>query len=236
MRRAEHGTVTAELAVALPALTVCLTGVLGVGQVVIGQVQCLDGARAAARQAARGEAGPRVIAVGRRAAPSGADVDVRRAAGVVTVRVSAPVRLLLPGRPVVTVSGSAQAEAEPDDRGSGTVLALCLVVLTVLLAGAATMLGQAVLARQRAETAADLGALAAAAVLVDPLAGAGAPQACARAARVVAANGARLLDCRARPDASVSVRAAVDLPGLLTAAGPAAVSARAGPSQVRPDD
>jgi secretion/DNA translocation related TadE-like protein len=236
MRRGERGTVTAELAVCLPAVTVCLTAVLGVGQVVLAQVQCLDGARAAARQAALGEPDVRVVAVGRRSAPQGAGVELRRGLDQVAVRVRAPVRLLLPGRPVVVVSGSALAEPEPRDGGSGTVLALCLVVVAVLLAGTATTLGHAVLARHQAETAADLGALAAATALLDPLSGngPGTASACRRAERVVGANGARLLACREHPDASVTVQTAVDVSGLLASAGPATATARAGPAAAIP--
>ncbi len=103
---------TAELALSLPALTVALTAVLAVGQVVAAQVQCLDAARAGARAAARGESDPRVLSAGRAVGPPGARVEVSRAAASVTVRVSTPVDLVLPGVPSVTISGTASADAE----------------------------------------------------------------------------------------------------------------------------
>jgi secretion/DNA translocation related TadE-like protein len=101
------------------------------------------------------------------------------------------------------------------------LLAVLAVVLTVT--GAVGLLAGAVSARHRAEGAADLGALAAAPVaLVD------AREACRRAARVVAANGARLVRCRVDgPDVIVVV--ARRLEGMLGRFGAARARARAGP-------
>ena len=53
--RGDGGSVTAEAALALPAVVLVLATVVGVGRVVTAQIQCVDGARAAARLAARGE-------------------------------------------------------------------------------------------------------------------------------------------------------------------------------------
>lgn len=77
------------------------------------------------------------------------------------------------------------------DLGSGTVwlLAVGLVLWAAALAGVA--LGAAQVARHTAQSAADLGALAGAARAID-----GPAAACARAAEIVAANGAQMRDCR----------------------------------------
>ena len=84
--------------------------------------------------------------------------------------------------------GGAQRRARPDrhDRGSGTVLVLTVVMILAAVLAALALLGGAIGARQRAATAADLGALAAAGAL---------PPSCAVAAGVVADNGARLVSC-----------------------------------------
>ncbi len=94
----------------------------------------------------------------------------------------------------------------------------CLAVLAVLAAGWLAV-GRAALARQRAETAADLASLA----------GAGAVQrgadGCTAAAGVAARNGASLISCRRTGDdlvVMVRVRAPV----------PASAQARAGPGDV----
>jgi hypothetical protein len=108
----ERGTVTAELALTLPALVIALTAVLAVGQVVVVKVQCLDGARAAARMAARGEGDQKVVGAGRSAGPPGARVLLDRGGAEVAVQVSAPVRLALPGGPSVQISATARADAE----------------------------------------------------------------------------------------------------------------------------
>ncbi|MGB3256617.1 MAG: Rv3654c family TadE-like protein [Ornithinimicrobium sp.] len=81
------------------------------------------------------------------------------------------------------------------DRGSGTVLGLAMigVLLSVLLAVVA--LGSAVVARQQAQNAADLGAVAGAQLFKS---GGDAHTVCARAGRWVEANGARLDECSIR--------------------------------------
>lgn len=117
------------------------------------------------------------------------------------------------------------------DRGSGTVLVLALVLVVVTLAGTADLLGRAVLARHRAEAAADLAALAGAAVLTDPFgAGASGQGPCSRAARVSGLNAARMTRCVSGADSSVEVEVGVDLPGVLAPMGPARARSRAGPA------
>jgi Flp pilus assembly protein TadG len=90
---ASAGSVTAELALALPAVVLVLGALLGTGQVVGAQLRCVDAARAAARLAARGEPDGPVTAAGKRLAPGGARVEVALGAQVATVTVSTSVRL-----------------------------------------------------------------------------------------------------------------------------------------------
>ena len=77
------------------------------------------------------------------------------------------------------------------DRGSASVYVLTAAAVVLLAGMAATVVGAAVVARHRAATAADLGALAGAASA--PM---GDRPACAVAERVVGANGARLIGCQ----------------------------------------
>ncbi len=78
------------------------------------------------------------------------------------------------------------------DRGSGTVLGLgTMGVLLSLLLGLG-LLGGAVIARQQAQNAADLGAVAGAQTLKT---GGDAQAACARATELVEANGGHVDDC-----------------------------------------
>ena len=109
-----------------------------------------------------------------------------------------------------------------DDRGSATVMAAILVsaILAVSLGG--TALGSVIVARHRAQSAADLAALAAAAK-----APAGEDAACRQAQAVAAAMRARLRDCALIGlDVTVSVAAATGL----RMAGDARATARAGPT------
>jgi hypothetical protein len=87
------GSVTAELALALPAVILVLGALLGTGQVAGAQLRCVDAARAAARLAARGEPAGPVTAAGQRLAPGGGRVEVVLGAEAVTVTVPARVRL-----------------------------------------------------------------------------------------------------------------------------------------------
>lgn len=100
------------------------------------------------------------------------------------------------------------------------LLAIGLVLLSAGMAGA--LLGAALVARHQAQTAADLGALAGAGHAV-----AGEPTACARAAALVAANGARLTDCRL-DGLDLVVTVAVSAPAV-GAGRVATATARAGP-------
>ncbi|MER7702129.1 TadE family type IV pilus minor pilin [Kitasatospora sp. NPDC097605] len=112
-RRGDGGFVTAETAVALPALV--LLGVLLVWAVLAAaaQLRCVDAARAGARAAARGEAD--AAGVARDAAPAGAAVLVELAPDTVRVTVEAPYGA--PGRfaEVLAVRLSATAVAARED-------------------------------------------------------------------------------------------------------------------------
>ena len=105
------------------------------------------------------------------------------------------------------------------ERGSGTVLLLAIVGALVVVGGAIGLLAAAQGARGRAQSAADLAALAAASAWQD---GWGDP--CAVAAVAVRRNGARLVGCTAREGGVVAVVASVGSP-----AGAATAHAQAGP-------
>lgn len=77
------------------------------------------------------------------------------------------------------------------DRGAATVVACIGAAALLVVTGLVVHLGAAVLARQRAETGADLAALAGAAQLVR-----GAGIACATADLVARANGVEVTGCR----------------------------------------
>jgi hypothetical protein len=122
--------VTAELAVAMPAVSVVLAAVLSVAQVVLGQVACVDAARAGARAAARGDdlSAARALALravspsqsgGSRAHDAAVQVGVVAAGDVVTVTVSRPLRLLAVG-PTVRLSARAVAAREQPAAVTGT--------------------------------------------------------------------------------------------------------------------
>ena len=87
----DRGAVTAEFAVALPAVVLVLVAVLLIAMAGATQLQVADAARAGARAAAAGEADPRIVEVARRVGGDDLTVTVHRADPWVTVRVRAPV-------------------------------------------------------------------------------------------------------------------------------------------------
>ena len=103
---------TAELALAFPAVVLALAVALAVGQVLIAQLRCTDAARVGAREAARGESTGTVVARAQQVGPDGARVVVVGGGATVTVEVTAVVRVPLPGAPAVTVRGRAVSPAE----------------------------------------------------------------------------------------------------------------------------
>jgi TadE-like protein len=102
--------VTAEIAVALPAVLIVLALVISVGRALTAQVQCIDAARAGARLAARGEPDARSVSEALLLGPGGTHVDVRSSGQVVTVRVSVVLRL--PIGLSVPVGAAAEADRE----------------------------------------------------------------------------------------------------------------------------
>lgn len=114
-RSGEDGSVTAELAIGLTGVVSVLVVLLATVTTAQAQLRVVDAAGAGARAAARGE--PDVTALTRRLAGPAAVATVSQAAGTVTVEVSAPVQLPLPGAPRVTVRGRAATPAEPQLAG-----------------------------------------------------------------------------------------------------------------------
>lgn len=111
------------------------------------------------------------------------------------------------------------------DRGSGTVAVLGVVgVLLAMTVGALTVVS-AVVASHRAQSAADLAALAVGAALV---VGEGSGVACGRGVAVAARNGGSVTSCQAAPDLSVEL--VVNVPATMTRLGAATARARAGPA------
>jgi len=110
------------------------------------------------------------------------------------------------------------------DGGSGTVLALALIVVVLLGAGTIAAVGAAIVARHRAAAAADAAALTGARALA-----VGTADPCASAGAAAGALGARLVQCRTvGADVDVVVEAAA--PPWLRWAGAARLNARAGPA------
>ena len=110
MSGSDRGAVTAETALALPALAVVVATIVGLGHVGVAQLRCVDAARVAARLAARGEPAGVVRGRAAAAAPDGAVVQVSTAAQVtvvVTARVSLPFGLSL--------EVGSRAVADPED-------------------------------------------------------------------------------------------------------------------------
>ena len=113
--RGDAGTVTAETALALPALVAVLALALWTVGAVTVQLRCSDAAAGAARAAARGDRPDAVAALARRLAPAGARVDVRVQGEEVHVVVAAAVEppALAAAVPALQVSGRAVALVEP---------------------------------------------------------------------------------------------------------------------------
>jgi Flp pilus assembly protein TadG len=120
----ERGMVTAEMAVVLPTLAVVLVFALWSVAAVTQQLRCVDAARIAARELARGDSVDASVDAARAAAPTGARVLVSRSGDLVVVDVQAGVRLPGPwsgALPDVTLSGRAVALVESDPRLAGVV-------------------------------------------------------------------------------------------------------------------
>jgi Flp pilus assembly protein TadG len=115
----ERGTVTVEVAIALPALAVLLAALLGIGVAVTSHVRCAEAARAGARQAALGTSDSSVSDAVRRVGGSLAIASVTRGDGIVTVTVVMPVQIGgLFASMSTDIRASAHANCEPH-RGCG---------------------------------------------------------------------------------------------------------------------
>ncbi len=109
------------------------------------------------------------------------------------------------------------------DAGTATAIVLGLAAVLLLCGTVTTALGAVAIARQRAASAADLSALAAAATVLQ-----GPEVACGRARALAAEVGARLTSCNVDGD-RVDVVAQVRPAGPLGRLGAASVRAAAGP-------
>lgn len=107
----DRGSVTAEAAVAVPALVVFALALVWALMAASAQIRCVDAARAGARAAARSEPRAAALAAARAAAPGGARVTLGRAGDLWRVRVEAKA----PGPGAMTLTLSAQAAAFAED-------------------------------------------------------------------------------------------------------------------------
>lgn len=112
------------------------------------------------------------------------------------------------------------------ERGSASLWVLGVGLTVLLFAGAVAAAGSVLVAKHRAQAAADLGALAGAVH-----AGEGLDAACARARQIIEANGASLVECQV-DGLDVVVGVQVAPAGVGRAIGPARAMARAGPARV----
>jgi hypothetical protein len=120
-RVGERGSVTAETAVALPALVVVMAVALWGVSAAAAQVACLDAARAGARAAARGEPEEEVRSAVLDAAPPNARVLLSRDASTTKVIVRAETRSPLKGLfPSIKLEAQAVAATEPRTNDTGT--------------------------------------------------------------------------------------------------------------------
>lgn len=110
--RADRGSVTAELAVGLPAVVLLLLVVLGVSAAGVVQQRCAEAARTGARLAALGQDDAAVAAAARHVAGDAASVHVARDERWVTISVTASLPVAGLGG-AVTLTGRATAWSEP---------------------------------------------------------------------------------------------------------------------------
>ena len=159
--------VTAELAVCLPVLVLLLAVALGAVSVASARIRVADVAREAARLAARGDSAG-VGGLEAREAPA-IHIGIARFSNQVTATASAKVGMLwqfaVRGDGDGYLGCRTRARGQPamsDDRGSASIWVLATALVVLAFGYAVTLRGLAVLARHRADAAADLAALAAA--------------------------------------------------------------------------
>lgn len=117
-RQGESGSVTAELALALPTLMLIIAVGIWMQSAVALQARCQDAARAGARAAARGDPDGAIRAALGAALPAGAQVGIQRGGSQVTVSVRASVPVpgalsWLLAQPSVSGSATAVDEQAP---------------------------------------------------------------------------------------------------------------------------
>ncbi|WOI63909.1 TadE family type IV pilus minor pilin [Streptomyces fradiae] len=117
-RGGDRGSVTAEAALAVPALVVFTMALLWGLVAAAAQIQCVDAARAGARAAARSEPESAAVEAAREAAPAGARVAVERTGDLWRVRVEAPA----PGPVSWTLTLRAEAAALAEDTPAETAV------------------------------------------------------------------------------------------------------------------
>lgn len=113
-----RGSVTAELAVVLPAVTVLLAMLLLSVSAGMLQLRLEEGARAGARALARGDSSTQVVDIVARVSGQGASVHLSESGGYATVSVSDHVRGVLSA--IVPWPQTAQASARLESRTAGT--------------------------------------------------------------------------------------------------------------------
>jgi secretion/DNA translocation related TadE-like protein len=119
------------------------------------------------------------------------------------------------------------SRSERGERGAATLLALGMAGVLLIVGAALGVVGALVVDHRRAQSAADLAALAGA------LAGARGEPPCAAAGAVAGLNDAELLDC-VFDGVTVTVRVEVSGPHWLGQQADLEASARAGPDGARP--
>lgn len=113
LRGDQRGMVTAEIAMALPAVGAVIVLAVWAVSAVITDLRCGDAAREAARAIARGESSSVVAQIVDRIGPAEAEVDVRFEDGLVVVEVGSEVAFPGPfNAPSVHVSGRSVALEE----------------------------------------------------------------------------------------------------------------------------
>lgn len=125
----DRGMVTAETALALPALVIVLAALITVVVAVSAQLRCVAAAREGARAAARGENAATVQRLATSQAPESARVQQSDGGETVTVTVTARVHPLGLRIAVISVQGSATAQREPDAESAARSGAAALLVL-----------------------------------------------------------------------------------------------------------
>lgn len=113
-RSGEHGAVTAEIAVALPALVLVFGLFVGATAAGMTQLRLEEAARAGAREAMRGETQQSVEGTVRRLAGADAEVALGSDAGWTSIEVTAPVRGPVVGLLELTLSATASGRSEHD--------------------------------------------------------------------------------------------------------------------------